>query len=725
MGVDRDLDHGPDSGGIVVRSGALVWVVVCTSTAPMALRAQEPLTCPPGAAAPGFTAGFGRRDMTPPPGAGLLGYGPDSRIARGFRQRLKARAMALQDARGERLVLAVADLDFISGALQRQVVARVKNCVPLDADRIILSATHTHAGPGQFTGIQATDEFGTGVPGFDPGLLAFLADRISQAILDAIGRQRPARAAWGDVPVWGIARIRGWPAHVADPHGLPSLYQPDSIIRDTPLGEVDPTLTLFRVDTAAGQGRFVPAGAWALFAVHGTAIPQPNDLYDADMHGVAARVLELGIDTMQSRPAGADPIAVGMIANGAEGNTRPETRAMGRECAPPVLRREVRPGGWRTPPGGDVWLDRTGFDVRACMDAGIADTRVVGTRLGEAALALFRSLGDSVTEDLRLSRHFEMVPLRGPGAPDGLCSRGRSGMAQFAGAETRETRYVGFRWFGIVPLGIEAGGGAIREKNGCWSPKRTLPGALESVLLGAHPFEEAAQLLVLRVGGTLIGSVPFEPTTTLGARMRQAMRDAADGPGGPDRVVLVGLANNYISYVTTRLEYQEQYYEGGSTLYGPASAEVFTARLEQLVRQLRASGWESPPVRVPAFPVFSGGHKVVVRFGAGPPPPWRPVLKGVTVGSDDAVLRWEDDAPGWVIPNRNTVAVVEREEGGAWQPVARDGTLDVEVRVVRMRKVRAEWEARWTGTTLPGIRYRFRVPDPAQPDWGLAREFSR
>ena len=682
--------------------------------------AQE---CPAIPSGPGFHAGFARRDLTPPPGAGLFGYGTDSRVAVGYRQRLKARAMVLRDDRGEVLIFAMADLDLISGPLQRAVAARIKACTGVDADRLLLSATHTHSGPGQFVGSKAPDHFGTTVKGFDAGLQAFLADRISEAVLEALARMRPARAAWGQAPLWGISRIRGWRAHSAEPHGLPSEFEPDSALRGTPQGEVDPTLTVFRVDTAAGPDRFIPAGAWALFAIHGTGIPAPNDLYDADVHGVAARVLEEGIDAENGLGHHAEPLAVAMIANGAEGNTLPETRAMQRECSPPVQRRELRPGSWRTPPGGDQWLDRPGHDVDACVAAGIADTRVVGTRLGHAALELFRSLGGALEDQVRLSRAFEVVPLRGAGAPAGLCPRAKSGMAQNAGAETRETRYLGYKWFGLVPSGMEPGGSAIRPGPGCWSPKRTLPGLLEKVLIGEHGFEEAAQLMVARVGNTLLGAVPFEPTTTVGARLRRAMSEASLGAGAPERVVVVGLAGNYIQYVTTRLEYAAQEYEGGATLYGPGSEEVFNRLMSGLTRRLAESGWSSPAAEVPPFPSFPGARRKIVRFGIGEPPRWQPVLRGVDLRPGRVVLRWEDNAPEWVIPRRRAVVVVEEEVSGSWRIVARDGTLDLEVRVIKDRGDRTRWEAHWLGTPAAGSRYRFRIPDPADPGWGVSMEF--
>ena len=694
----------------MVKAVGLVWlalVALAGCKAPTLVAPTPAVRCGTLPPAAGFMAGFGRADITPPAGAGMLGYGPESRVGRGYRQRLTTRTMALQDAAGERIILGVADLDFIPGVLHRAVAARIEHCFSLGADRIILSATHTHSGPGHFAAHRAYDSFGTAREGFDPGLLHFLADSIAQAMIDALLAMRPARAGWGQAPVWQVSRIRSWAAHAADLHPLPSSWPiPGELADSAPLSHVDPTLTVFRVDTAAGGG-YLPAGAWAVFAIHGTGIPAPNDLYDADLHGVAAAELERGIDALNRRSVtGPRPAAIAGFANSAEGDVLPNTRYFERQCGVPLLRRELRPGSWRSPQGGEFYQNRPGYDGRACLDSGIVDTRAVGQRLGQAAVALFTALGDSLRNDLPIARLFRTIPLRGPDAPLGLCSRPLSGTATLAGAETRETRFVGFRWFGLIPSGIEQGGHAVRWTDDCFSPKRT-PRLVQSALTGEHAFEEAAQFTVARIGDVLLGTVPFEATTTTGARMRSAMKGAA-GPG-PTRAVLIGLANNYLSYVPTRLEYQTQHYEGGSALYGPASAEVYTSELAELTRELALAGWRSPHVSVPAFPIFPGPGALIVEFPKGPAPTRQPGKLGFRMDGKHPVLHWRDLRSEWIVPRVPNVVVLERQVNDAWVPYRWDGSLELEVRQLRTRKNgQADWEARWIRSDEVGT-FRFRL----------------
>ena len=126
----------------------------CTSIQETALPqpVSPPPTAPPPAPVPGgLRAGFGTRDITPPPGVGMSAFSADSRQAVGFRQRLYARAIVLEDESGERVALVVVDLGMVSLVLHRRVADRtLRSGTEIGADRLLLSATHTHSGPGNF-----------------------------------------------------------------------------------------------------------------------------------------------------------------------------------------------------------------------------------------------------------------------------------------------------------------------------------------------------------------------------------------------------------------------------------------------------------------------------------------------------------------------------------------------------------------------------------------------
>src|SRR5207249_2083260 len=116
---------------------------------------------------------------------------------------------------------------------------------------------------------------------------------------------------------------------------------------------VNPLWTLLRVDQR-GRGAdcaYWRAGAFSVFAVHGTAVAPENELLDAGIHGIVERGLERHVDSLSRRGA-----AYHLVANGAEGDVSPDWPVQSR-CGAPALRPVVGPGGPRTPPAPWEWRD--------------------------------------------------------------------------------------------------------------------------------------------------------------------------------------------------------------------------------------------------------------------------------------------------------------------------------------------------------------------------------
>jgi hypothetical protein len=88
--------------------------------------------------------------------------------------------------------------------------------------------------------------------------------------------------------------------------------------------------------------------------------------------------------------------------------------------------------------------------------------------------------------------------------------------------------------------------------------------------------------MAVRVADGVIVTMPGEPTAEVGARLR----DAVAASTGAGRVVVSGLANEFIQYFTTPEEYDRQHYEGGSTLYGPLASNLLRGELAELSRRL-------------------------------------------------------------------------------------------------------------------------------------------
>ncbi len=80
--------------------------------------------------------------------------------------------------------------------------------------------------------------------------------------------------------------------------------------------------------------------------------------------------------------------------------------------------------------------------------------------------------------------------------------------------------------------------------------------------------ENKFRFQAIRIGNTLLSSVPGEPIYTLG----KMIKEGAAGMGY-NTVFICSLANNHMGYITTSQEYEVCGYEGFATFFGPTTGE--------------------------------------------------------------------------------------------------------------------------------------------------------
>ena len=97
---------------------------------------------------------------------------------------------------------------------------------------------------------------------------------------------------------------------------------------------------------------------------------------------------------------------------------------------------------------------------------------------------------------------------------------------------------------------------------------------------------EVLPLQLVRLGNLVLVATPFEVTTMAGRRLRHTVLAPLE-PAGVTRVVIVGLANAYAGYMTTREEYAQQDYEGASTHFGPWQLSAVQQEMDKLAVALR------------------------------------------------------------------------------------------------------------------------------------------
>jgi neutral ceramidase len=683
---------------------ALAWLVAACSS--WHSQALPTVASRPPAGGGALRGGMSRVDITPPPGIGLGGSGPEGRRSTGYRTRLYAGALVLEDASGERIALVVGDLPHVSANLHRLVAARIEPLTGIGSDRLIISATHTHSGPAHFYSERQYNINISRVPGYDPAMVSLLVERISKGIVQATESLRvtPVALAMGRVPVAGATWNRSLAAHCLDPEAIKTAAC--AIDWKRPELAVDTMLFMIRVDRIKGDSTR-PLGSYSIFALHGTGIPSVNTLFDGDAHLRIVERLTRHTDGLRE-PKDSTP-TVNILANGAEGDVAPSVAR--EQCETPKLG-PVDPAPLPRGLGERVdFVEPPPERSRHCLQVALRQLDRLAANVADPARRLYDELGTQLTSGVRIRRAFITVPLPGN---DGLCLEPVTGSSTAAGGEGLETRIRGWRWLlPFVPIGLEEGHSAVKAQDGrCSSPKRELLGVLQSrLIVGEHGFPDAAQFTVVQINNVLLGAIPAEATTVAGRRMRAAM--VARRPRGRDssEAYLIGLANGFLQYVTTPEEYQWQSYEGGSTLYGPGSAPFIQRRLAELAAALPDGSGPSPPAAVGPITAYPGPASAVLpSASAGPPDPAVHVQEISCVGGHLA-FTWLDLAPGRLFPRDGPLLLLELADGGKWRRVAIDGDRYLEVEAVGSRGGRGFlWSARWTRPASGQLRV-LRVED--------------
>src|SRR5690349_20806952 len=216
-------------------------------------------------------AGAAEVDITPPPGMPKAGHSRNAHDGTGFRTRLRARVVHLRSGRSSVALIA---LDLLAGSafVQHALAAEVADLdVPLSG--IFLAATHTHAGPGQYSGSAFYNDWASNRRGFDPAYTRFLVDQLAAAVREAVTTRRPATAAMGCTEVFGLTRNRSLGAFVRN------VDLTDRRVEDQrKYVAIDPRLHLLRVDVADG-----PLAAFSWFSIHGTGVSHHDESYNADV----------------------------------------------------------------------------------------------------------------------------------------------------------------------------------------------------------------------------------------------------------------------------------------------------------------------------------------------------------------------------------------------------------------------------------------------------------
>jgi hypothetical protein len=222
-----------------------------------------------------YKAGVARVKITPEKPIWLSGYASRNHASEGLIQDLWAKAVAIEDAKGTRVVIVTNDLIGLPRALSDIVAARVQKEYGLDRSRLLLNSSHTHTGPALRGNLGTMWDLGPEDAAAINGYSMKLADSLVAVAGAALGDLKPARIWFGEGKA-EFAVNRREPT----PKGI--------VIGVNPQGARDTAVPVIKIASADGTLHAVLVG----YACHNTTLTGEFYKISGDYAGFAQSAIE-------------------------------------------------------------------------------------------------------------------------------------------------------------------------------------------------------------------------------------------------------------------------------------------------------------------------------------------------------------------------------------------------------------------------------------------------
>ncbi|MBN2158119.1 MAG: neutral/alkaline ceramidase [Spirochaetes bacterium] len=657
-----------------------------------------------------YLIGTGIYDITGPAGElGMMGFAVSDQKTAGIHIRLRSRAFVVGDGI-RRIVFVSADL----GMLFQMVKVKVSEKIAQNADlsrfynekNILLSATHTHNGPGGYSGYFLYDAT---INGFVKQNFNAIVDGIYQSIVRAHNNVAPGKILVSEGTIDGCGGNRAVEAYENNPAAERALYDSNT----------DKTMTLLKFVTLEGE----EIGMLNWYAVHPDSIGPENRLISGDNKGWASFLFEKdkGTNYFAARTF------VAAFAQSSAGDVTPN---IGFGQAPP---------------------DVTFANNKSLENAVLKQY----TRAKELYEGAARELSGSVD-----SRH-EWVDMRTLYVEEAGCTTCAAGMgASFSAGSPYDnpspsplfpngTTVDSLDWSdnagsaflstflgGVFAFAWPATNDAAYKECQAEKPVLIPTGIAHLNINGPTMTPQIIPFQVLKIGNMAIAAVPTEVTTMSGRRIKKTLINelAADGV---DCAVVAALSNTYASYMATREEYAKQWYEGAATQFGPNQLTAFRQEYTKLCRAI-VNGTGVPAGPTPedvtgqtvdfTAKVWFDDKPLGKSFGSVITQPSSSYAKGSLV----SVQFWGAH-PNNNLRTQDSFLVVEKLVDGKYVPATYDwdpdttyrwernsiayskititwNTLNAQPGTYRIRH-KGNWKSGWTGKISPyeGVTKSFKV----------------
>jgi hypothetical protein len=245
-----------------------------------------------------YKVGVARVDITPTKPIWMSGYGDRTKPGEGAVHPIWAKALAIEDAKGRRVVLVSTELIGLPRAISDLVAARVEQQYKVPRAALVLNSTHTHTGPFVRYNLITMFDLPPDQVERIREYSVWLGDQLVTVIGAALGDLKHATIEYGQGKgTFAMNRREKTPKGV--------------IIGVNPSGPSDHAVPVIRVKGADGKTRAILFG----YACHNTTLTGSFYQFSGDYSGFTSIELEK-----------ANPGATAMFFQLAAGDQNPEPR---------------------------------------------------------------------------------------------------------------------------------------------------------------------------------------------------------------------------------------------------------------------------------------------------------------------------------------------------------------------------------------------------------------
>lgn len=534
-------------------------------------------------------------------GYAMFGWGMWHNRATGQRTPLFARTFAITDNKKKTAIICCLDLGYITFPMRDGVIQQLTEKLgsSFDENAFVMTATHTHSGPG---GCSQESLYNVVTPGYLPDHVQAIINATVESVLAAMEKRQTTDMSLTENPFAenvGVAWNRSVAAYNKNPEVIKKKLSETHLAIDRNM----------RVLGFEREGQL--ASLISIFGVHATCVGNTHSEYNGDNKGYAAAQAEKILAESHDHD---EPVAI--FAQGTAGDVSPYFQGKGDIAKRAKLNKEdqiayAKHNARLQSSKALTMLEKSkhGVDTKTEISGDIDAVMVYVDFTDVKADPTFaKGKDDAFTADPCIGvSMFEGTRVDGPGMPKAI------GL----GARFISRRVQNMRLAPISPLSKEdkiyykklykAHGkkdilmeGARKISLGAPVEKMSLPDFIDPTMASLKQQAKSGAmktspmlptvlpLQIIRIGQLAFVCCPGEITTISGQRIRNTVAEtlAKKGQNPVEQVVLISYCNEYMGYITTNEEYQTQHYEGGHTAYGQWTQAAFQTKFNELANEL-------------------------------------------------------------------------------------------------------------------------------------------